>query len=431
MMRRWAVSILIAALCGVAPPFYPVAFSAFRGHGGPVRALAISPDGQSAITGSFDSAAIVWSMQADTAQQVLRFHGSAVNAVAFLPDGRMITAGEDAKIALWRKGEAQPQNVLTGHTAPIASVAAHPDGRRMATASWDRTVRLWNMETGDSRVLEGHTDNVNGVAFSPDGKTLVSAGYDAVLRLWPLGEGAAKIIQTPSPVNAVAVARDGAVISAHADGNVRIYTREGVLVTAFEIAPAPLISLSISADGNNIAAAGLRGSVVILDRRDAAARKMLVGPALPVWALAFTPDGKTILAAGSDRLVRRWDAVTGQSRDGTLVSGTDDILKKFADDPGAQVFRACVACHTLSPDDERRAGPTLHGIFGRKIASAAGYQYSESLRRMDIIWTPETVAKLFEVGPMAYTPGTKMPEQTLSSASDRAALIEFLKKAAH
>ena len=39
------------------------------------------------------------------------------------------------------------------------------------------------------------------------------------------------------------------------------------------------------------------------------------------------------------------------------------------------------------------------------------------------MWTPETVSKLFEVGPTAYTPGTKMPEQTIGSAEDRAALV--------
>jgi cytochrome c len=48
---------------------------------------------------------------------------------------------------------------------------------------------------------------------------------------------------------------------------------------------------------------------------------------------------------------------------------------------------------------------------------------------MDIVWTPETVAKMFEVGPMAYTPGTKMPEQKIGSPQERQALVEFLAKA--
>ena len=97
--------------------------------------------------------------------------------------------------------------------------------------------------------------------------------------------------------------------------------------------------------------------------------------------------------------------------------GVEDPLAAFTGDPGAEIFRACVACHTLSPDEGNRAGPTLAGIFGRRIASLPGYNFSEALRQMDIVWTPETVAKLFELGPAAYTPGTKMPEQRIGSRS--------------
>ena len=76
------------------------AFSQLRGHGGPVRALVISSDGQSAISGSFDSTAIRWSLTRNSAEQVLRFHADAVNAVAMLPDGRAATAGADGRIAI-------------------------------------------------------------------------------------------------------------------------------------------------------------------------------------------------------------------------------------------------------------------------------------------------------------------------------------------
>jgi cytochrome c len=127
-------------------------------------------------------------------------------------------------------------------------------------------------------------------------------------------------------------------------------------------------------------------------------------------------------------MIRRWDAVSGEPV-GDVVMGTpEDPLAAFAGDPGAEVFRACVACHTLSAEEGPRAGPTLGGIFGRKIATLPGYNFSEALKKLDIVWTPETVSKLFEVGPMAYTPGTKMPEQQIGSAEDRAALMTFLEK---
>ena len=82
----------------------------------------------------------------------------------------------------------------------------------------------------------------------------------------------------------------------------------------------------------------------------------------------------------------------------------------------------------MSEDAGNRAGPTLHGIFGRRIGTAEGYNYSEALKGMDIVWTPETVSELFDVGPNHYTPGTKMPEQRITDPADRAALMEFLEE---
>jgi hypothetical protein len=177
-----------------------------RGHGGPVRALAISADGQTAVSGSFDSSVIRWSLPRNAADQVLRFHQSAVNAVALTPDGRTVTGGEDGKIAIWQTGSPTPQRVLEGHVAPVVSLAVSPDGTTLASASWDRTIRLWSLTGGEQRVLEDHQQNVNGVAFTPDGKALVSAAYDLTLRIWPLDGGAPTIITLPTPLNSVAVA---------------------------------------------------------------------------------------------------------------------------------------------------------------------------------------------------------------------------------
>ena len=93
------------------------------------------------------------------------------------------------------------------------------------------------------------------------------------------------------------------------------------------------------------------------------------------------------------------------------------------------MFRACAACHTLTPDGGNRAGPTLHGLFGRRIASVPDYPFSEALRRLPIVWTPQTVSELFAIGPARYTPGTKMPEQIIGDPADRAALMRFLERA--
>ena len=406
------------------------AHSQLRGHGGPVRALAISSDGMTAVSGSFDTSAIRWSLRNNTALQVLHFHDGAVNAVALLPDGRIATAGADARIAIWRPGEQQPHTVLQGHTAPIVGLVVSPDGATLASAAWDRTARLWPLDGGAPRVLNGNRENVNAVAFMPDNSAVVTAGYDATVRIWSLTHSASPIVTTlPTPLNAAVVAPDGEIITAGADGSVYFLSAKGERRGSVHAGDTPVIALAVSRDGAMIAAAGVRGSVSIINRMSHTVERTLVGPGLPVWSVAFFPDNHTLLTGGTDRIIRRWDAATGDPVGAIALGGPTDPLAVYAGDPGAQVFRACVACHTLKPDEGNRAGPTLAGLFGRRIATLPGYNFSPALKKLDIVWTPETVAKLFELGPATFTPGTKMPEQKIGAAADRQALVEFLQKA--
>ena len=428
--KRGPAFLTCAALLVILPLGMTTAFAQLRGHGGPVRALAISPDGQTAISGSFDSTAIRWSLTRNAAEQVLRFHADAVNAVVLLRDGRAATAGADGRIAIWTPGNAQPDAVLEGHTAPIAALALSPDGATLASASWDYTVRLWPLAGGVPRVLEGHTQNVNGLAFAPGGRTLVSVSYDQSVRIWPLsGPPVPTVVAMPSPLNAVAVGGDGEIAAGGADGKLYFLTGDGTRAGEIAAGPRPVISIAISPDGALVAAAGIGGSVAVIDRKTRDLARTLVGPGFPVWSVAFLPDSRTLLTGGADNIIRRWNAVTGDPVDPILLEAAGDPLAAYAGDHGAEVFRACVACHTLGAEQANRAGPTLAGIFGRRIATLPGYHFSEALKRLDIVWTPETVARLFEIGPSAYTPGTKMPEQRIGSEQDRAALVKFLERA--
>jgi len=416
---------LLALLCGAS-----FAHAQLRGHGGPVRAVAVSSDGQAAISGSFDTSAIIWSLASDNAESVLRFHDGAVNAVAFLSDGRMATAGEDARVAIWRPGEDAPVKVLEGHRGPIVALAVSPGGAWLASGAWDQTARLWMVDGNESRLLEGHRQNVNGVAFMPDGHALVTVGYDASLRIWPITRNDAPAIVTlPAPLNTVAVAVDGEILTGAADGRVYFISPSGQHKGQVRAADAPISALALAPNGRWVAAASIRGDIVVIERPNRAVERTLAGPGLPVWSATFLTDNSTLLTGGSDGSIRRWSIRSGEPVGVTLLPRPDDPLAAYPGDAGAQVFRACVACHTLSSDRGNRAGPSLRGIFGRRIATLPGYNFSPALKKLNIVWTPETLSKLFEIGPTAYTPGTKMPEQRIDSADDRRALVEFLKRA--
>lgn len=407
----------------------PAVAQEMRGHGGPVRALAVAPDGSLAISGSFDSSAILWDIEQGLAVSVLRGHDSSVNAVAALADGRFVTAGEDGRVLLWRPGRAEPEARPVTHEAPVAALAISPDRRSLATASWDGTARIVPLAGGEARVATTQRGPLNAVGFTADGRSIVTGGHDGALRIVPLDGGTERVVELGLPVNALAVAGDGEIAAGLADGRVIVFSGNGAPRGEIRAAETPIVAVGLSPDGRRIAAAGIRGSVAIIDRRSLAVERVLVGPGLPVWSLAFRPGTEELLTGGGDRLVRRWLATTGEHLGAVILAKPSDALTRLADHPGAEVFRACAACHTLDPDGGNRAGPTLYGVIGRRIGTAAGYDFSPALRGMDIIWTKETIARLFEIGPTAYTPGTKMPEQRVTDPEDLKDLVDFIAKA--
>ena len=402
----------------------------FRGHGGPVKAMAVWADGKTLVTGGFDSALIVWDIASGAARRVLRFHGSAVNAIVNLPGECFASGGEDAKIAIWCGSDAEPKRVLDGHAAPITHLAVSADGRRLASASFDRTIRVWTIEGPDEpRVLDGFAAPVAAVAFLPGGTGIAASGYDGQVRIVPLdGAVAPHPLALSVPVNAIAVGPGGRIVIAGADGHVRLLSLALEVQSDLDIGSGPLTAVAVTPDGKTIATAGMRTQVTLIDVASGRIAFEILGPGLPVWSLAFSADGRELYTGGQDRAVRRWQSATGKPAGRDVAAEAAEKLP-FAGERGAELFRACQACHALTPADTAKAGPTLAGVFGRKIASAPGYKYSAALVGMDIVWTAETIGKLFVLGPAVYTPGTKMPEQTLSDAADREALIAWLAKA--
>ena len=95
---------------------------------------------------------------------------------------------------------------------------------------------------------------------------------------------------------------------------------------------------------------------------------------------------------------------------------------------GGILYRRCVGCHALEPDVNTPAGPTLHGVVGRRIAAEPGFNYSPALRRLaarEGRWTPERLDR-FLADPEAAAPGTEMGFPGIADAGERRALIDWL-----
>ena len=97
-------------------------------------------------------------------------------------------------------------------------------------------------------------------------------------------------------------------------------------------------------------------------------------------------------------------------------------------DEGERAFRQCVACHALDPGRNTPAGPSLHQVVGRPVASLGGFNYSPALRRFagaNPRWTPALLDG-FLADPEGLVPGTEMSFAGISNPVRRRALITWL-----
>ena len=92
---------------------------------------------------------------------------------------------------------------------------------------------------------------------------------------------------------------------------------------------------------------------------------------------------------------------------------------------GEQVFKRCVACHTINQDGPNGIGPNLHGVVGRAVAAHEGFSYSSALKAKGGTWDAAHLDQFLE-SPMKYAPGTRMAFAGVIDASDRKALILYL-----
>ncbi len=101
------------------------------------------------------------------------------------------------------------------------------------------------------------------------------------------------------------------------------------------------------------------------------------------------------------------------------------------DDAGQIAFtNACRTCHTVREGDNR-LGPSLSRVIGRKAGSLPNYNYSESMKKADIVWDKQNLDR-FIANPSAVVSGNNMkPYGGIASADERAKIVAFLEAAGH
>ncbi|WP_415922339.1 c-type cytochrome [Tateyamaria sp. SN6-1] len=414
-------------LC-LALPAAAQEFATHKGHGGPIMTLDVSPDGALA-SGSFDNAVGLW-----PGPRWLDGHDAAVTTVTH-NGAWILSGGDDFRVLMWQPDQAAPVE-LTRMKGKVSRIAIAPDQTGIAIASWDGSIRMMSLFSKDAAPsakiggdLIDHRSNVTDVAYADTG-TLYSASSDGTVRVWE-GQSSRVIADQGFGINRIIV-HDIWLAYGAVDGATRVIDREtGEEIADFTLDRRPILAMDFHAPSGQLAIGDGEGYIMMVDtenwRIDRDFRAMRQGP---VWALAFSSDGTVIHAGGIDDVIYAWPVALLDTYD-PAGGETRSFLRDADTMPNGerQFMRKCSICHSLDDGPSRKAGPTLHGLFGRRAGVIEGYRYSSILDGSDIVWNDDTIDALFDEGPDHYIPGSKMPMQVIAAPQDRADLIAFLRAA--
>ncbi|ORX92199.1 WD40 repeat-like protein [Basidiobolus meristosporus CBS 931.73] len=173
---------------------YGIPRKALKGHNHFIQDLAISSDGQFALSASWDKTLRLWDLNTGATTRRFVGHTGDVLSVAFSADNRQIvSSGRDKSIKLWNTlGECKYNLTENGHSDWVSCVRFSPNPANpvIVSGGWDKLVKVWDLSKCKIRTNHiGHTGYINTVTISPDGSLCATAGKDGVVMLWDLNDG--------------------------------------------------------------------------------------------------------------------------------------------------------------------------------------------------------------------------------------------------
>ncbi|MBM80719.1 MAG: hypothetical protein CMJ78_09015 [Planctomycetaceae bacterium] len=150
--------------------------------------VAFSSDGNSIISGDSDFTIRVWDIEKQAVSAVLAGHGRPIRAVALSPDGKRAISVSSGDTKFWNLSTERPDQ--SGTPRNTHAVAYSSDGRFVVTGGEDEIIRLWETEGPRLRgQWAGHDSPIKSLRFSFDDKTVLSGDDSGVVLLWDVLTG--------------------------------------------------------------------------------------------------------------------------------------------------------------------------------------------------------------------------------------------------
>jgi len=248
------------------------------GHSEPVACVALSSDGQFALSGGWDRTMRLWDLNTGVTVRTFQGHTKDVFSVAFSGDNRQIVSGSrDKSIKLWNTlAECKFTISEDTHTDWVSSVVFSPSAKMplIVSAGWDKLVKVWNLTDCKLRTnLVGHSGVVYVVCVSPDGSLCASGGKDGTAMLWDVNDGKHLYsLDAGSTINAMSFSPKNYWLVAATDTSIKVWDLENKNVLDELASTNPpksgipwCVSLSWSSDGNQLFAGSTDGNIYVYE----------------------------------------------------------------------------------------------------------------------------------------------------------------------
>lgn len=211
--------------------------------------------------------------------------------------------------------DADPLATLSANSGAVWSVAFDPSSDTVAMGVEDGTVRLWDLPTRSVKsTISAHRGTIWSSRFAPDGELLATAGDDGLIKLWKPSqpEEALAFEHSNAVRGGMAFASDGRTLFAGGrDGGLRVWSLDAAEPLAEARQPGTVYAIALTPDDQTLATAGSDKVVRLWNARTLTQKLPLEGHTGPVFGLSFNRDGGRLASVGWDKTIRIWDARSG------------------------------------------------------------------------------------------------------------------------